>query len=236
MREVRVGDSVTRNSYGNDIFFRVVEITPGEEEPDARLQGLDVRLEADAPLSDLQVPPLLEVFRYRQRMLLLHHKRLAAAEAACAARSRGSSDDGRPRRVLHLDGDEEALSACLDAYRKLNIAACGYFHEEKEFADVVGSYLESHPADFLVLTGHDGAYRLPDGTYKQHHTEYLTEAIAEARRRARSGNDLKIVAGACQSCAEALRTAGADAVVETDQEWMTVLDPVLTVKALCKQR
>lgn len=51
MREIKKGDTVSRNSYGNDIIFyvkRVIKLANKKEI--AILKGIDVRVEADAPL------------------------------------------------------------------------------------------------------------------------------------------------------------------------------------------
>ena len=51
MREIKKGDIVSRNSYGNDIMFCVKKILKLKEEKIAILKGIvDVRIVADAPL------------------------------------------------------------------------------------------------------------------------------------------------------------------------------------------
>ncbi|WP_286884381.1 sporulation peptidase YabG, partial [Aneurinibacillus sp. UBA3580] len=47
----KLGDIVTRKSHGYDMLFQIIEID--EEHKTAALIGLDYRLIADAPLSDL---------------------------------------------------------------------------------------------------------------------------------------------------------------------------------------
>ena len=51
MREIRKGDIVSRISYGNDIIFYVkgiIKLT--NKKRIALLKGIDVRIEADAPV------------------------------------------------------------------------------------------------------------------------------------------------------------------------------------------
>lgn len=56
MSKIRVGDVVARISYNCDIYFKVAVIYAGDDGRDyARLKGLELRLEADAPLDDLMV-------------------------------------------------------------------------------------------------------------------------------------------------------------------------------------
>ena len=56
MREIKKGDVVSRNSYKNDIMFyvkKIMKLTDGRKI--AILKGIDVRVEADAPVEDLQI-------------------------------------------------------------------------------------------------------------------------------------------------------------------------------------
>ena len=56
MREIKKGDIVSRNSYGNDIIFSVKRIIKlANKREIAILKGIDVRVEADAPLNDLKI-------------------------------------------------------------------------------------------------------------------------------------------------------------------------------------
>ena len=45
-----IGDLVTRNSYNNDIFFRIIDI----DNDIALLEGVNIRLSADSKLDDLK--------------------------------------------------------------------------------------------------------------------------------------------------------------------------------------
>ena len=48
---LKIGDLVSRNSYNNDVLFRIVSINNDI----AILSGVNVRLEADSLLSDLVI-------------------------------------------------------------------------------------------------------------------------------------------------------------------------------------
>lgn len=51
MHEIKKGDIVSRNSYGNDIMFyvkKIFKLVDGRKI--AILKGVDVRVEADAPV------------------------------------------------------------------------------------------------------------------------------------------------------------------------------------------
>lgn len=59
----KIGDIVTRKSYGSDIFFKIVEIKNEGGENIATLKGITYRLEADAPESDLLLQPVINTMR-----------------------------------------------------------------------------------------------------------------------------------------------------------------------------
>ncbi|MCX7843302.1 MAG: hypothetical protein N2489_09560 [Clostridia bacterium] len=53
MGKFKIGDIVARKSYGCDILFKVTEMRRVGEENIAVLKGIDYRIEADAPETDL---------------------------------------------------------------------------------------------------------------------------------------------------------------------------------------
>lgn len=54
MCEIKKGDAVTRKSYGNDIVFSVKQVIKLTNQKNiAILKGINVRVEADAPIEDL---------------------------------------------------------------------------------------------------------------------------------------------------------------------------------------
>ncbi|KJS63971.1 MAG: hypothetical protein JL50_19855 [Peptococcaceae bacterium BICA1-7] len=65
LSDIKEGDVVARNSYNRDIYFKVVRLYTGEDgKLYACLKGLDMRLEANAPLDDLVMiePPAVSMY------------------------------------------------------------------------------------------------------------------------------------------------------------------------------
>mgnify|MGYP000186574809 FL=1 len=57
MKKIKKGDIVSRNSYQNDILFYVEKIIKTENRGKvAILKGVTIRIEADAPIDDLELP------------------------------------------------------------------------------------------------------------------------------------------------------------------------------------
>ena len=95
------GDLVTRESYNNDIIFKIDDIIDG----DVMLIGLNVRLCADAPTSDLNL------YEVSENEAILDDDEYI--------KNRFFNKDERddyfyiPGRILHIDGDEEDLKDVL---------------------------------------------------------------------------------------------------------------------------
>ena len=70
MREIKKGDILSRNSYRNDIMFyvkRILKVSDGRKI--AILKGIDVRVEADAPVEDLQIISKEEQIRREKELV-----------------------------------------------------------------------------------------------------------------------------------------------------------------------
>ena len=142
MHEIKKGDIVSRNSYGNDIIFSVVRIMKNETRI-ALLKGIDVRIEADAPLTDLQI-----VSREEQIKLTMIEK------------EKKSTDNRRKEiihtgRILHLDGDRKYSEKSKMYYRKMGLNAVVRNVPEYKQSLVINKLLMIYNPDILVITGHD---------------------------------------------------------------------------------
>ena len=69
MREIKKGDIVSRHSYGHDIIFSVKRILKLNNKKEvAILKGIDVRVEADAPLEDLKAVSKEELIKREKEL------------------------------------------------------------------------------------------------------------------------------------------------------------------------
>ena len=103
MREIKKGDIVSRDSYGNDIIFsvkRIIKLTNKMEI--AILKGIDVRVEADAPIEDLKI-----VSKEEQgvREKLLEEKIMKRIEKEKIQKENRRKEVVYTGRILHLDGE-----------------------------------------------------------------------------------------------------------------------------------
>jgi len=66
---IKIGDIVTRKSYGGDIYFKVDNIVGDQGREYAVLRGIVYRLCADAPLNDLERKHQTDADRHRKENL-----------------------------------------------------------------------------------------------------------------------------------------------------------------------
>ena len=147
--KIREGDSVVRKSYGSDLIFQVMCVDcDGPGEPRARLKGLNVRLVADAPVSDLELADERAVIELRRETMRQSAELVRAArmrmqqeEQARSKKERrrsvfglaralgaaATADDrfSLPGKVLHIDGDADYLRDCMRYYKDLGVPAVG---------------------------------------------------------------------------------------------------------------
>jgi len=113
MSKIKKNDIVCRRSYGGDILFsveRIIKSTRGKDY--AILKGVTIRIEADAPLEDLQ---LVEKTIIQSNLRSLDHKMEKRIKNKNArnkieqTKKRGFYNKTYIRtntgKILHLDGD-----------------------------------------------------------------------------------------------------------------------------------
>lgn len=244
---INEGDIVVRRSYGGDVFFRVVDLKVNADgQVVATLIGVDMRIKADAPVSDLARPGRDEFRNYRREMMRktgqcmrrIYRRRRAEREKLTGEGGQGFFFE-QPGRVLHLDGDAEYLKKCVESYRNLGLQVVGQHVAENRQAEVIHDLLVLNRPDILVLTGHDallkGAKDLKDlNNYRS--SRYFQEAVIRARAFEPGKDDLIIFAGACQSNYEALLEAGANYASAPKRVLIHALDPVFIVEKIAYTR
>ncbi len=207
----KIGDTVTRDSYNNDIVFTIVDIKNNLY----YLKGLNVRLLADAEASDLSLCDLEEDIEQEEKF---------------NERIKITTDFNRndyfylPGKILHIDGDLDYLNRCLEYYKKNNINAIGVNESEESLVDNIRDILEEYNPNIVIITGHDAYYK-KKGVYKN--SLNFISAVKEARRYESSHDKLIIIAGACQSNYEELIKAGANFASSPKRINIHALDPAI---------
>ncbi len=213
----KIGDLVTRNSYNNDLLFRIKSINNDV----SILEGVNIRLIADSNISDLSL------YNKSNDDDIEFLKRIEPKKI--------DRDDYfyLPGKILHIDADKEYLNRCMNFYEKSNIWAKGILESEKNISSKIIEYLEEYRPDIVVITGHD-AYLKKRGSdlnsYKN--SLYFVDAIKEARKYEKSHEKLIIIAGGCQSNYEELIKAGANFASSPKRVNIHALDPAIIASTI----
>ena len=208
-----VGDFVSRNSYNNDVVFKILKI----EEDKVYLKGASVRLFADAPITDLKLYDKDFVDNFN-------------VEIDKSDKIRQDEFFYLPGKILHLDGDGEYLNTCLNFYKSKKVYAVGKKIKEENISNQLPVLLKEYRPDILVITGHDAFYKKKGNqndinNYKN--SKHFVDAIKVARKYEKSHDKLVIIAGACQSDYEELIKAGANYASSPKRINIHALDPAI---------
>ena len=200
---IEKGDYVTRNSYDNDTVFKVINIKNGI----VYLKGVEVRLIADADITDL-----------RKEENIVSEDVIDDIDLLDDNLERGEFFY-LPAKALHIDSDEEYLARCLKFYKRNGIMAVGKKINEKNVYEQLPMLLKEFKPDIVVITGHDIK------NYKN--SAYFVKAVKAARNYEKSHEKLVIIAGACQSDYEDLIKAGANFASSPKRVNIHALDPAI---------
>lgn len=210
----KIGDIVTRNSYSNDIVFRITNI----ENKIYFLTGINIRLCADSYEEDLKKYDD-ELDRDEDFLKKIEKNDL-------------NRDDYfyLPGKILHIDSDKEYLNRCLKYYSDYNIMAAGVLLNEYEIPNKINELLKEYNPDIVVITGHDAYYKKRNNEkninyYKN--SKFFKQSIEEARKYEKSHEKLVIIAGGCQSDYEELIKAGANFASSPKRINIHALDPAI---------
>lgn len=206
-----VGDFVSRNSYNNDVIFKIIKI----EDDKVYLKGVDVRLLADAYITDLRMASNNDIEKF---------------DASINNMDRAGSYFYLPGKILHLDSDVEYLENCLKFYKSKNVYAIGKKIKEENMYVQLPLLLKEYKADIVVITGHDAFYKkkgLSSDLNNYKNSQNFVKAVNAARKFERCHDKLVIIAGACQSNYEELIKAGANFASSPKRINIHALDPAI---------
>lgn len=231
MAGIRIGDVVARKSYGCDTLFKVANIQEARNgERIMTLKGIDFRIEADSPESDLKVVSEKK-----------DDKRQAERNERVSKTGRGGRffRNGHQReeqafiktgKILHIDGAKDYLDKCIEYYKNLGADALVIDVPEKDQPAKVFALLEQYRPDILVLTGHDGMIKGDsdlNNIQNYRNSSFFVNSVKEARKYNKSLDGLVIFAGACQSNYEAILDAGANYASSPKRVFIHMFDPAV---------
>lgn len=227
------GDIVGRISYEKDIVFVISNIIKCRNEEIAILKGLITRIEADSPISDLElikeerVAQLLnkceiELERIKKNLILKEEEPLKRTRAYYG-------------KILHLDGDKKYSEKSQRFYKSIGLDVIVKNIPENKQPQVISGLLSKYNPDILIVTGHDGmikkGYNYND-IYNYRNSKYFVETVMRARMWEQGANRLAIFAGACQSYYEAIMRAGANFASSPARILIDFKDPLVVAQKI----
>lgn len=225
MKKIKKGDIVSRNSYQNDILFYVEKIVKTENRGKvAILKGVTIRIEADAPIDDLELPNESRIKENLKRI----DKQIEFTNDYIDNRN-----VIRYGKILHLDGDRSYSEKTEKYYKKRGLNYIVKHVIEFRQPMVVRNLLQRYRPDILVITGHDGMIKNGknyNDINNYRNSRYFVKSVNEARRWNSDKNELVIFAGACQSYYEAIMSAGANFASSPARILIDFMDPLIVAE------
>lgn len=225
MKKIKKGDIVSRNSYQNDILFYVEKIIKTENRGKvAILKGVTIRIEADAPVDDLELPNESRIKENLKRI----DKQIEFTNNYIDNRN-----VIRYGKILHLDGDRSYSEKTEKYYKKRGLNYIVKHVMEFRQPMVVRNLLQRYKPDILVITGHDGMIKNGknyNDINNYRNSRYFVKSVNEARRWNSDKNELVIFAGACQSYYEAIMSAGANFASSPARILIDFMDPLIVAE------
>ncbi len=154
--EIKKGDVVGRISYGKDILFYVDRIIQMKNTGKAYaiLKGVHYRIEADAPLEDLEKIDRAQMETEKRGIENSIKKKISniGKDVFKKEKSRESNNKVTNALILHLDGDRKYSQKSEKNYRKLGLRAIVRNVPENRQPQVIGSLVRKYDPDIVVIT------------------------------------------------------------------------------------
>lgn len=242
MSKIKKNDIVCRKSYGGDILFyveRIIKTTRGKQY--AILKGITIRIEADAPIEDLQLVErqiiesnLRSLDRKMERRIRKNVDRKKEQQTKKRGFYKKQSIGTNTGKILHLDGDKRYAEKSDRYYKKMGLHAIVKNIPENKQPLVIGDLLKKYNPDILVITGHDGMIKNGmdyNNIYNYRNSRHFIRTVKEAKKYAKEKEqDLVIFAGACQSYFEAIMEAGANFASSPARILIDFMDPLIVAE------
>lgn len=230
--KLKKGDIVGRISYEKDIVFVISNIIKCKNEEIAILKGLITRIEADSPISDLELiqeDKIIQLLNTCDIELEQIKKNVIYKKEPL---KRTKSYYGR---ILHLDGDKKYSEKSQRFYKNMGLDVIVKNIAENKQPQVIVGLLNKYNPDILIITGHDGmikkGYNYND-IYNYRNSKYFVETVMKARMWEQGTNRLAIFAGACQSYYEAIMRAGANFASSPARILIDFKDPLIVAQKI----
>lgn len=152
--EIKKGDIVGRISYNKDILFyveRIIRVKTGKAY--AILRGVKYRIEADAPLDDLEKMDKEQIETSMRGINEKIKKRISnSAKDIFSIKNINLRNQNTNAIILHLDGDKRYTQKSARYYKKLGLRAIVKNIPENRQPQVIGNLIRKYNPDIVVIT------------------------------------------------------------------------------------
>lgn len=152
--DIKKGDIVGRLSYGKDILFyvdRIIKIKNGEKIY-AILKGIQYRIEADAPLDDLEKIEKVQIESEDRGFENKLKQKIKKQTKSMFIKENNKRNNASNAIILHLDGDKRYTQKSERYYNKLGLKAIVKNVPENKQPQVIGSLVRKYEPDIVVIT------------------------------------------------------------------------------------
>ncbi len=152
--EIKKGDIVGRISYNKDILFyveRIIKTKAGRAY--VILRGVKYRIEADAPLEDLEKIDKEQIETSMRGINEKIKKRISnSAKDILSLKNINLRNQSTNALILHLDGDKRYTQKSARYYKKLGLRAIVKNIPENRQPQVIGGLIRKYDPDIVVIT------------------------------------------------------------------------------------
>ncbi len=233
--KIKVGDLVSRYSYGNDVLFEIKAIYKFGYKAIAELSAITIRFSATALLEDLCIENLSRSSVNKISLNEIDKRLKKVLDNRYKYLNKFNYSFEKVPKLLHIDGDERYMNYCKYAYERLSMnAVCVYVKEPEQPNNIIKLLSKANP-QMLIITGHD-IFKKNSIEYSDlneyRNSKYFIDSVINARIYEPNIDSLVIFSGACQSCYEPMIRYGANFASSPDRKLIHCLDPVLTMEKI----
>lgn len=152
MKNLKKGNFVVRKSHNKDILFIIKNIIKKDSKKIALLNGLTIRIIADAPIEDLEIVAKEDAIKEINRLNEKLEKRIEKKYNNIKTNDIRYKKIIQTGKILHLDGDRKYTDKSYKYYKKMGLNAIVKYIPEYKQPIFIKNLLDRYNPDILVIT------------------------------------------------------------------------------------
>ena len=152
MKNIKKGNIVARKSHNKDILFIIKDIIEIDQNKTVLLDGLTVRITADAPIDDLEIVPKSVIVAEKEKLNNRLKNRIERVSYKNTSKDIRVREVVRTGKILHLDGDRKYTDKSYKYYKRMGLNAVVKYVPEYKQPIFVKELLKKYNPDVLIIT------------------------------------------------------------------------------------